>query len=479
MADKKKIIAGAGILGGIGLYYLLSRPRKPSPPTYTCPYCGETFGTYEELQDHLATAHPNNPPPSFGRITGQVLDSGTGKGIPDAKIYVDSREDGISDSNGSYQTNYYAFGTYMVTVGASNYQTANYEITIDSESVETDLQLTPVPASGGWSAGVTVRSVKVEPAILYLGQSVAITVYIDYPLPVPESVHATIVVDGEELSGDFPTTYARVAFNYTPTKVGDFTVVAKDKSANFTVLQDEVSTYYSPFGGTRMPVCTGIVVPDVEAFWSSGFTHPGGDLLLSGLSKFSTRRREVEAQLPNAYPVEWSPAGSSITQWVSHFDSGYRSSLIVMATEYNNCLQYWASKEELAKMISNVDAKYKIAIPSEWKVEYGTTCPTCGGTGQVEGSRRTMTCPTCRGTGIALRISLTAGLKNWVKSMEIGTNPPVYTGIKYYNFTIGCPYCGKLIELDHEQGRLALVRSLLKHIEEKHPSHLLTESAWF
>ena len=32
------------------------------PPVYTCPYCGETFDTLEELNAHIASEHPGLPP---------------------------------------------------------------------------------------------------------------------------------------------------------------------------------------------------------------------------------------------------------------------------------------------------------------------------------------------------------------------------------------------------------------------------------
>lgn len=33
---------------------------KPTPPPegYTCPYCGDTFATWDELVDHIQSEHP-------------------------------------------------------------------------------------------------------------------------------------------------------------------------------------------------------------------------------------------------------------------------------------------------------------------------------------------------------------------------------------------------------------------------------------
>ena len=442
--DKKKILAGAGILG-IGLAYLLTRKKEvPSPPTYTCPYCGETFATLEELLAHIEAEHPSTPPPSFGRIAGRVLDGITGKGIPDAVLYVDSRYDSVSYSGGSFQTNYYGFGIYTVTVGASNYQTAQFEVTIDAELVEIDFQLSPVPESGGWSEGVTIRSIKIEPNLLYLGSPVKITVYIDYPLPVPETIHATISIDGTELSGDFTTTYARVVFEYTPIETGIFTVVAKDKSANFEVLPSVVSTYYMPWGGVRMPVCTEWV---------------------------------------NGECVAWNPADAAVSNYV--FYEGWR--VFVMATDYT-CKEYWDTKDELASVIAVALGSGRWPLLSEWVLEYGKTCPVCNGSGKVVCTHdmrhclpgRIIDCRRCNGTGKVLLVDLERGWRDWQKEIDYHS----VCGAGRCTPSVRCPYCDqKIYGPSHTRGlswdKESFARVILRHIEEKHPSHPLTEPAWF
>ncbi|GAI61731.1 unnamed protein product, partial [marine sediment metagenome] len=52
-------IAGVAALGGI--IYLATREEAP-PTVYTCPYCGATFTTEEELLAHIEAEHPEAPP---------------------------------------------------------------------------------------------------------------------------------------------------------------------------------------------------------------------------------------------------------------------------------------------------------------------------------------------------------------------------------------------------------------------------------
>jgi len=40
----------------------LARLKGEAPPVYTCPYCGATLGSQAELNDHVASVHPTEPP---------------------------------------------------------------------------------------------------------------------------------------------------------------------------------------------------------------------------------------------------------------------------------------------------------------------------------------------------------------------------------------------------------------------------------
>jgi hypothetical protein len=55
------IVAGGGaVLAGL---LILATKAKVVPPTvYTCPYCGAQFSSQEELQAHITTKHPEQPP---------------------------------------------------------------------------------------------------------------------------------------------------------------------------------------------------------------------------------------------------------------------------------------------------------------------------------------------------------------------------------------------------------------------------------
>jgi hypothetical protein len=239
------------------------------------------------------------------------------------------------------------------------------------------------------------------------------------------------------------------------------------------------ATYYSPFGGKRFPICTKILIPNVNPFGD----FLGGDLLWSGFSDFffdpgvrsGLQYVNSEQQLYEATPAEWD-AGSA-TSFVKSVTLGYVDDVLVMAVDYS-CQEYWDSKERLAQMIAGRNL-YFGTIPTEWILQYGVTCPTCGGTGKIIGRRgHQRDCPTCGGLGKILMIDLSRGIRDWAKSMDISTNPPVYAGIETYNYTIHCPYCSAVIEHDHEDGRIALARDLLDHIETNHPDHPLTAPAF-
>ena len=66
MAEERRISPlvivgiGAGIATAVTVgLYAWARAAPPAPPGgYTCPYCGASFDTYEELADHVQSEHP-------------------------------------------------------------------------------------------------------------------------------------------------------------------------------------------------------------------------------------------------------------------------------------------------------------------------------------------------------------------------------------------------------------------------------------
>lgn len=48
--------AGIGIAAAVGIY-AIARAAAP-PKLYSCPYCQDTFPTYEDLVDHVQSVHP-------------------------------------------------------------------------------------------------------------------------------------------------------------------------------------------------------------------------------------------------------------------------------------------------------------------------------------------------------------------------------------------------------------------------------------
>lgn len=73
MAEGRKIPTGIIVGGGVAaavitgtLIYLAARAWAAPPGKYACPYCGATFSTLEELQDHVRSAHPGERIPIEG-----------------------------------------------------------------------------------------------------------------------------------------------------------------------------------------------------------------------------------------------------------------------------------------------------------------------------------------------------------------------------------------------------------------------------
>jgi len=55
MTKAGKVILG--VLAAVGAFFGI-RYLMRAVPEYVCPYCGETYSTLEELQEHVRTEHP-------------------------------------------------------------------------------------------------------------------------------------------------------------------------------------------------------------------------------------------------------------------------------------------------------------------------------------------------------------------------------------------------------------------------------------
>lgn len=227
--DKKKIIAGAGVLGVAGIIYLRTRRQPPEEP-------------------------PEEPPSEdYGRARGYILDAETKATIINAKIYMDGIFQCYSDHEGVYYTDYFLFGSHIITVEADNYQKTDFPINLNETLMRIDLSLPPMPqAPTEWTEGVIVTEIEVSPLVIYLGDSNRIDVSIQYPypLPLPANIHGSVLVDGEKLTGDFTIDFRNPSLNfpYTPTKTGVLTARAQDKSASFEVKAPVVGAIHCPFG---------------------------------------------------------------------------------------------------------------------------------------------------------------------------------------------------------------------------------------
>lgn len=67
MPEEERRISPAVVIGGLGLglaaalaVFALTWAAPPTPPPegYPCPYCPDTFSTYEELVAHVQSEHP-------------------------------------------------------------------------------------------------------------------------------------------------------------------------------------------------------------------------------------------------------------------------------------------------------------------------------------------------------------------------------------------------------------------------------------
>lgn len=452
--SKKLMIAGAGILAAAGAALFLT--RRPRAEPHYCPYCDDYFTTYEELLAHLAAEHPTAE--EIGRIQGSVLDAVTGSKVANAKISVNDVFHCFSGAVGFYRTDYIPYGSLEIKVEADNYDTATFPIVLEVGLMDLNLELQPVAeAPTDWTEGIEIREIEVPP-IVYLGETAKITVRIVYlhPLPLPADIHGTVLVDGERLTAEWHIDFRNPALDlsYTASQLGNFVAKALDKTASFTVVDNVASTYYMPYGGTRMPICTKILIPDVPACRIMGtggvIEHPGGDLEMVADPHFlrpffwipSTYPRDVlldQAHL--ARPIEWGPAGADVQTWEVSLHTGTYPSIRVTPIDYT--CPTWGSKEELANII----------------------CDSRGCSDKDDSTG-------CPGTGWLDWIIRPAYLYDvWLGGPGVGQR-------KRRGLT--CPYCGKelwggYVDRVKPEYYLARARALLQHVETSHPDHPLTE----
>jgi hypothetical protein len=255
---------------------------------------------------------------------------------------------------------------------------------IEGEVKELDVQLIPIAGiPTEWTEGVVVREIKVEPSLAYIGETVNIKVYVEYPWPEFEGVHINgeIMVDGQIMKGSIDAPETIMRFEYPATLIGNYTVRAQDKSAHFQVEQSTQGTYYSPWGNKRYPIFTEMIIPDVNPFTVTYggqiiYEHPGGDLKLAplGENRFSFMLRgeggrlDFLCKVPDiikdvgswdqvalAYPSKWDPAEAIIYEFEKELKTyGFQVRCYyfeVRATDYD-CIPYWYSLDALAEFLA-------------------------------------------------------------------------------------------------------------------------------
>ena len=68
--DGKSAVIGLGLVAVVAGIIIATKAKAAPPFVYICPYCGEEFGTYEELLIHCEEQHgeeevpPDEPEPT-------------------------------------------------------------------------------------------------------------------------------------------------------------------------------------------------------------------------------------------------------------------------------------------------------------------------------------------------------------------------------------------------------------------------------
>jgi len=55
-------IMGMAIMAGVMQMVIPAPTPEPPPAGYKCPYCDLYFPTLDEVSDHVASTHPDEPP---------------------------------------------------------------------------------------------------------------------------------------------------------------------------------------------------------------------------------------------------------------------------------------------------------------------------------------------------------------------------------------------------------------------------------
>jgi hypothetical protein len=471
--NKKIILIGAGVLGGVALAHFLSGRRPPQEWDTMC----DGFDLYEYHSGEWVLVEENSTvcgwqpgePEEAGIIQGYVVDGETGEHIPSAAIYLDGKFALYSWTSdvGGYRIGNIPYGTHTVTVEANNYQTTDFEILVDQPIQSKILKMPPLPPGppGEWSDGVVVQKISAEPSLAYLGETINLDVYIQYGIgnpsqyPTPATIFGTVKVNGQKIREEFYIDYRNptLRFQHEATQIGEFTAIAQDKSTKFTVVESPIAQYYPPHGGNRFPVCTELTIPGIgtltpKDWW--GIERAGWG------NTFRTQNRELIDLLSKAYPSAWNPSDVIVRKWemlipptnpYAPYEQQYGQQIFIIPTDYD-CPQYWPSKEELAGAI----AETKTAIPElpygladqfeVWMAQFGP------------------------------RNSLFVGYRDWVGTTYTSSGFQGHVDAKLH-----CPYCSGGITWGNHSPipALDMARQLLEHIEAEHPEHPLTQPAWF
>lgn len=62
MAEDKSLSVVIGMVFALVMIgFVAGMAQAAAPTVYTCPICGATFSTYNELYQHFTTEHPSTP----------------------------------------------------------------------------------------------------------------------------------------------------------------------------------------------------------------------------------------------------------------------------------------------------------------------------------------------------------------------------------------------------------------------------------
>ncbi len=140
---------GLGLAAALGIAALA---RAARPTVFTCPYCGATFATEEELNYHIQTEHPEVP--VLARLLGMVTDAETGAPLAGVNVALwdaaetEMRLSTFTDSGGNYSMENILPGSYVVYFYKDGYEAEQCDVVLVEGPNELNIGIKAVAPPG-------------------------------------------------------------------------------------------------------------------------------------------------------------------------------------------------------------------------------------------------------------------------------------------------------------------------------------------